>query len=73
MTLKNHDNTVNYSGKMSIEVMMAKLLKGVEYIDSGVNEIKSNLSTMIRLADAYFTLIKHLEHQMNQLSAAFNQ
>lgn len=58
--------------KISMKSMMTKLLKGVKATDAGVKEIKSHFSTMSQLVDSYSTLVEHLEHQMSQLSAAFN-
>lgn len=58
---------------MSMESMMAKLLKVVESSNAGAKEMRSALLTMIQLVDSHSTSIKHLEQQMNQLSAIFNQ
>lgn len=52
---------------------MTKLLKGVEATNTGVTEVKNNLSSINQLVDSYSTSIKQLEQQMSQLSAAFNQ
>lgn len=58
---------------MSMEDIMAKLLKEVESIDAGVRKMKSDLSTMSKKVHSYFTSIKHLEKQINKLSISFNQ
>ncbi|PHT40531.1 hypothetical protein CQW23_19385 [Capsicum baccatum] len=58
---------------MSMEYMMAKLLKGVEATNVGVTEVKNDLSSINQLVDSHSIAIKQLEQQMSQLSAAFNQ
>ncbi|PHT48675.1 hypothetical protein CQW23_12883 [Capsicum baccatum] len=65
--------TASGSGNMSMEDMMAKLLKGVEATSTGVTEVINDLSSMKQLVDSHSTDIKQLEQQLSQLSAAFNQ
>lgn len=62
VTPGNCDSTATSTVKISIEDMMSKLLKGVESIDTGVREMKSDLSSMSQLVDSHSTFIKHLEH-----------
>ncbi|PHT45792.1 putative envelope ADP,ATP carrier protein, chloroplastic [Capsicum baccatum] len=69
----NREAVASGSGKMSMEDMMAKLLKGVEATNTGVNEVKNDLSSINQLVDSHSTSIKQLEQQLSQLSAAFNQ
>lgn len=68
----SHDNTNNYSSKLSMKAMMAKLLKGVGSTNMGVKKMKSDLSTISPLVDSYSTSMKKLEHQISQLSTIFN-
>ncbi|PHT29040.1 hypothetical protein CQW23_31360 [Capsicum baccatum] len=58
---------------MSLEDMMAKLLKGVEATNMGITEVKNDLSSMKQLVDSHSTSIRQLEQQFSQLSAALNQ
>lgn len=53
---------MNDSRKMSMEAMMAKLLKRVESTNGSVKEINSYFSTMTQIVDSHSTLIKHFEH-----------
>ncbi|PHT57811.1 hypothetical protein CQW23_00174 [Capsicum baccatum] len=70
---ENREAVASGSGKMSLEDMMAKLLKGVEATNTGVTEVVNDLSSMKQLVNSHSTAIKQLEQQMSQLSAAFNQ
>ncbi|PHT28654.1 hypothetical protein CQW23_31744 [Capsicum baccatum] len=67
------DAAASGSGSMSMKDMMAKLLKGVEETNTGVNEVKNDLSSMKQLVYSYSTSIKQIEQQLSQLSAALNQ
>ncbi|PHT48550.1 Translocase of chloroplast 34, chloroplastic [Capsicum baccatum] len=67
------DATASGFENMSMEDMMAKLLKGVEATNTGVTEVINDLSSMKQLVDSHSTLIKQLEQQLSQLSATFNQ
>lgn len=64
---------MNNSRNISIEAMIAMLLKGVESNDVDVKKTKSDLSTMSEIVELHSTSIKHLEYLMNKLSVAFNQ
>ncbi|PHT45082.1 hypothetical protein CQW23_14240 [Capsicum baccatum] len=70
---KNHEAAAFGSGKMSMEDMMAKLLKGVEATNLGVTEVKNDLSLINQLVDSNSTAIKQLEQQLSQLSRVLNQ
>ncbi|XP_047249938.1 uncharacterized protein LOC124885728 [Capsicum annuum] len=52
---------------------MAKLLKGVEATNTGVAEVKNDLSLINQLVDLHSTSTKQLEQQISQLSTIFNQ
>ncbi|PHT48005.1 Sulfate transporter 1.3 [Capsicum baccatum] len=69
----SRDAVASGSGKMSMEDMMAKLLKGVEATNTGVTEVVNDFSSMKQLVESYSTAIKQLEQQVSQLSTAFNQ
>lgn len=49
----------NNSRKISMEDMMAKLLKRVESINVRVREMKTDLLTMSQLVDSHSTFIKN--------------
>ncbi|PHT58561.1 hypothetical protein CQW23_00924 [Capsicum baccatum] len=70
---RNREAAVSSTGKMSMEEMMAKLLKRVEVTNTGVTEVVNDLSSMKQLVDSHSTAIKQLEQQLSQLTAAFNQ
>ncbi|PHT31728.1 hypothetical protein CQW23_28065 [Capsicum baccatum] len=69
----NCETTTSGLGKMSMEDMMAKLLKGVEATNTSVTEVKNDLSSINQLVESHSTAIKHLEQQLSQLLAVFNQ
>ena len=49
------------SGKISMEEMIEKLLKGVEATNLGVTTMKSEFSTLSQLVSSHSTSIKQLE------------
>ncbi|PHT27732.1 hypothetical protein CQW23_32670 [Capsicum baccatum] len=69
----NREAVASGSRKMSMEDMMAKLLKGVEATKMGAIEVKNDLSLINQLVDSHSTAIKQLEQQLSQLSEVFNQ
>ncbi|XP_055814111.1 uncharacterized protein LOC129883478 [Solanum dulcamara] len=52
---------------------MAKVLQKVDAIESGVRDMRGNMTNISQLVDSHSTSIKQLEHQIGQLSAIFNQ
>lgn len=67
------DNAATSSGKISMEDIMEKLLKGFEATNTGVTMMKCDLSFISQLVNSHSTAIKQLEQQMGQLSTTFNQ
>ncbi|PHT45968.1 hypothetical protein CQW23_15126 [Capsicum baccatum] len=65
---RNRKAAVSSFRKMSMKYMMAKLLKGVETTNTGVTEVKNDLSSINQLVDTHSTAIKQLEQQLSQLS-----
>lgn len=54
----NREAIASNSGKMSMEDMIAKILKEVEATNTGVAEVKTDLSSMNQLVDSHSTLKK---------------
>ncbi|PHT45387.1 hypothetical protein CQW23_14545 [Capsicum baccatum] len=70
---RSHDTAASGFGKMSMEYMMAKLLKGVEATSKGATEVINDLASMKQLVDSHSTSIRQLEQQLSQILATLNQ
>ena len=55
---RNRETVSSSSKKISMEDMMAKLLKGVEATNSGVTTMKTDLTSISQLVHSYSTAIK---------------
>lgn len=66
--LKDANGQSNDVGSSKVEDMLEEVLKSVKSTNSGIKELKGDISNINELVDSHSTSVKQLEHQLDQMS-----